>query len=143
MAIKKVIVRGEDLCIRKEGIAGGAISPGHLVEGPSSAVVVHATAAGNAQKAFAYENEVVGNGLDDDYAANDTVLIAVAPAGAIVYAIADAGGVTAEDIVESAGDGTLRTQAASAATSEAQRASVIGKALDTAGAGARFRCEIL
>ncbi|MEE8599209.1 MAG: hypothetical protein V3S69_06855, partial [Dehalococcoidales bacterium] len=73
---------------------------------------------------------------------NDTVLYAVCPPGAIVFAIADGTGVTAEDIVESNGDGTMQVQAASAATAEVARGSVVGKALDTAGPGARFRLEI-
>jgi hypothetical protein len=142
MAIKTILVVGAELSIRKEGIAGGTVTPGHLVQGPASAIIVHAVASGNAAKKFAVENEVVGKGIDDDYAANDTILLAVCPPGSIVYAIAAAAGVTAEDIVESTGDGTLQVQAASAATDAVERAGVIGRAIDTAGAGVRFRCEI-
>ncbi|KKK77738.1 hypothetical protein LCGC14_2850570 [marine sediment metagenome] len=142
MAIKTILVVGAELSIRKEGIAGAAVTPGHLVQGPASAIIVHAGAGLSAQKSFAVENEVVGNPISEDYAANDTLLYAVCPPGSIVYAIAAAAGVTAEDFVESTGDGTLRTVATSAATADTARNSVIGKALDTAGAGVRFRCEI-
>lgn len=142
MAIKTVTVLGNDLVVRREGIAGGVITPGHLIEGPATAVIAHNSAGQTAQKSFAVENDIVGNGIDDDYAANDTVLYGVFPAGSIVYAIAGTGGVTAEDIVESNGDGALRTQAASAATAESARHSVVGRALDTATVGNRFRCEI-
>ena len=143
MAIKTIIVVGAEFAIRKEGIAGGVVTPGHLVQGPATAIIVHAVAAGTAAKKFAMENEVVGGEIGTDYAANDTILLAVVPPGSIVFAIAEAAGVTAEDIVESAGDGTLRVQAASAATAEASRASVVGRAIDTAAGGVRFRCEIL
>ncbi len=142
MAIKTIIVVGAELAIRKEGIAAGVITPGHLVQGPDTDIVVHAGAALTAQKAFAMENEVVGGEIGTNYADNDTVLIAVMPPGSVVYAIADGTGVTAEDFVESNGDGTLQVVATSAATADTARNSLIGKALDTAGPGVRFRCEI-
>ncbi len=145
MAIKTVTVLGNDLVVRREGIAASIITPGSLIEGPDSALAEHSVLAGTMLRKFAVENDVVGGDIDDDYAANDTTLYGVFPAGAIVFAIAGTGGVTAEDIVESDGGtipGALRTQAASAATDEASRASVVGKAMDTALVGARFRCEL-
>jgi hypothetical protein len=142
MAIKTIIVVGAEQCIRKEGIAAGVITPGHLIQGPATDLIVHADAGETAQKAFAVENEVVGKGIGDDYADNDTVLYAVMPPGSIVYAIADGSGVTAEDYVESSGDGTMLTVAAAAATADVERNSIIGKALDTAAADARFRLEV-
>jgi len=142
MAIKKVLVLGEDLCVRREGIAAGAISPGHLIEGPDTDLVVHATAAENALPKFAIENEVVGGGLGTDYADNDTVLYAVCPPGTIVYAIADGTGLTAEDLVESNGDGTFQVLSTIASTSQDQLRRLVGKAIDTAAADARFRLEI-
>lgn len=143
MAIKKIVVLGEDLCIRTEGIAAGVITPGHLVEGPAGDVVVHSGATLTAAKKFAYENELVGGQIDDDYADNDTVLLVTACRGAIIYAIAGTGGVTAELFVDSEGDGRLIDVVTDAATDDTQRASVVGKAMDTAIAGARFRCEII
>lgn len=142
MAIKTILVVGAELCIRKEGIAGGAVTPGHLVQGPVTAVIVHANAGYTAQKSFAVENEVVGNPISEAYANLDTILYAVCPPGSIVYAIASGAGVTAEDYVESTGDGTLQTVPTEAATPDTARNSVVGKALDTAAAGIRFRCEI-
>jgi hypothetical protein len=143
MAIKKIVVLGEELCIRTEGIAAGVITPGHLVEGPATDIVVHSGATLTAAKKFAYENEVVGNGIDDDYADNDTVLLVTCPPGSIVYAIAGTGGVTAEAFVDSLGDGRLGDVVTDPATDDTQRASVVGKAIDTATVGLRFRCEIL
>ncbi len=142
MAIKTIIVVGAELAIRKEGIAGGAVTPGHLVQGPASAIVVHANATDTAMKTFAVENEVVGGEIDTAYAANDTILLATLPPGAVVYAIAGVGGVTAEDFVDSLGDGRLGTVVTDVATDDTQRGAIVGKALDTATVGLRFRCEI-
>ncbi len=142
MAIKTIIVVGAEQCIRKEGIAAGVITPGHLIQGPAGDLVVHANATDTAMKNFAVENEVVGGGIDDDYADNDTVLYAAMPPGSIVYAIAGTGGVTAEDFVDSLGDGRLGSVVTDAATDDTQRGAIVGKALDTATVGLRFRCEI-
>ena len=145
MAIKTITVLGNDLVVRREGIAASIITPGHLLEGPDAALAEHSVAAGTAVRKFAVENDIVGNGIDDDYAAADTVLYGVFPAGTKVYAIAGTGGVTAEDIVESDGGtipGALRTQAASAATAQSSRNSVVGKALTTATVGLRFVLEV-
>ncbi len=142
MAIKTIIVVGMDLCIRKEGIAAGVITPGHLLTGPASDLVVHASQAENAQPRFAIENEVVGGDIDTDYADNDTVLYAHCPPGSIVWAISDGVGITAEDFVESTGDGTMQVLSAIASTDEDQLNRLVGRALDTAAADARFRLEI-
>ena len=142
MAIKTITVLGSDLVVRREGIAAGVITPGHLIQGPDTDLIVHAGAAGTTLAKFAVENDVVGGDIDDDYADNDTVLYGVFPAGSIAYVLADGTGVTAEDIVESNGDGTFQVQAASASTDQGERASVVGKAMDTAGPDARFRLEI-
>ncbi len=142
MAIKTITVLGNDLVVRREGIAAGVITPGHLIQGPDTDLIVHAVAAGTTLAKIAVENDIVGGAIDDDYADNDSVLYGVFPAGTIAYVLADGTGVTAEDIVESNGDGTFQVQAASAATAEASRASVVGKALDTAGPGVRFRLEV-
>ncbi len=142
MAIKKIIVLGEELCIRSEGIAAGAITPGHLVQGPAGDIVVHANATDTALKKFAVENEVVGGDIDTAYADNDTVLMASMPPGSIVYAIAGTGGVTAESFVDSLGDGRLGDVVTDAATDDTQRGAIIGKAMETATVGNRFRCEI-
>ena len=142
MAVKKIILVGEELCIRKEGIAGGTVTPGHLVQGPATAIIVHGTAAGTAQKAFCYEREMTGDGIDVDYAASDTILYAVCPPGTVIWALADATGITAEDFVESNGDGTFQVVATSAATADTSRNSVVGKALTTAAANARFQLEV-
>lgn len=119
--------------VRKEGAASEAITPGALVEfGGANDLRNHATAAGNARKAFAIENDLVGDGIDVAYATGERVQYEVFHAGAEVYALVAAGAaaITKGAALESAGDGTVRIQAAAAATSQAQRDSVVGYALE-------------
>lgn len=107
--------------IRKEGIAGGAITPGHLVKLNSAGkYVVHPTAKAQAVPAFAFENElkshesngapIAGSPIDVAYANNDRLYYGVCDAGAEVYALLAAGAaaIVKGDLLESAGDGTLR-----------------------------------
>lgn len=104
-----IILKGRP--IEKEGIASGTITPGYLVEfGGSNDLQAHSTAGGNARKAFALENDQVGNDIDDDYSAADSVRYAVCSSGDEIYALvaASATAITKGAPLESAGDGTLR-----------------------------------
>lgn len=149
MAIKTVLVKGDG--VGKEGVAGGAITPGHLViRNSSNAIVVHGTAAANAAPSFARENEVVGMNIDAAYATNDQVLYTHCWPGAEVYALvaASAAAIVIGDYLESAGDGTLRVLTTDAATDDTQRASVVARAVeavDNSGGGspARILVEIV
>lgn len=144
-----IVLKGHS--IRKEREAAAAINPGHLVEITSAdKVQVHGTAAANAQRAFAVENEVVGKGIDDAYATGDWVLYEVLQPGAEIQAVlaASATAVARGAFLESAGDGTLRVLTTAAATSQASRASVVAVALeavDNSGGGseAYITVEIL
>lgn len=98
------------LDVVEEYVANAAITPGHLIEVMSTGKVrAHATAGGNALPIFAMEDELQGNGIDDDYSALDPVQCWVALRGEQVYALL-ANGETAVigSWLESAGDGTLR-----------------------------------
>lgn len=84
-----ILLRGDPLY--GEGVAGAAITPGKAVKVAgafvsvgSDAPAVTLAAAGATALAFARENEVVGNGIDDDYAQNDTVLLIYPRKGDIV-----------------------------------------------------------
>jgi len=142
MAFRTIVTKGKDRCIFKEGVAGAGITPGHLLQGLPAALLVHAVAAGTALPMFAVEDELQGKEISVAYVATDSVRYVVAPAGTEIAAIADGTGVTAGDIVESNGDGTFQTQAASATTAQSARHSVVGRALTTAAAGARFTLEV-
>lgn len=127
-----IVLKGEG--IRKERIATTAVNPGHLVAITSTdGIRTHNVAAGNAQRAFAVENEVFGDGIDDSYAIGDRVLYEVLCGGAEVQAklAAAAAAVTRGDFLESAGDGTLRVLTVNAATSQAQRAGIVAVALES------------
>jgi len=142
MTVKTITLKGNDLVIRKEAIADAAITPGMLLERTATGVKKHAGAGLNAEKMFAVENEVVGNGIADDYAALDTCLFGIFPPGSEVWAIAGAAGVTALLYVESDGAGRLDDATADAATDTAQRVSIVGLALTTASVGNRFKLEV-
>lgn len=97
-----------------ERLAGGAITPGHLLQlGSANTVVVHATQAGNVTpKMFALGAELKGDEISDAYASGELVFVWVAQPGEVVYAIlADGDSVSIGDPVESAGDGTLQSVA--------------------------------
>jgi len=142
MAIKTIIFKGNDLVMRKEAIADAAITPGNLLELTATGVKKHAGAGLNAQKMFAVENEVVGDGIGDDYATSDTCLYAVCPPGTEVFAIAGTAGVTALKYVESDGLGRLDDATVDVATDDTQRNSIVGLALTAATVGNRFQLEV-
>lgn len=136
--------------ISKEGTVatGQTITPGQLLTRASTGIIVHATAAGNAAKLFAKENELLGKTITDTYTAGMNIQMMFFPPGSEVYALLAASGaaVAIGDFVESAGNGNLRKLSASAATSEAQRASVVGivlEAVTPGGSPTRCRIEIV
>ncbi len=109
MAPRTILLKGRG--IRKEAVAGGAITPGHLVTlNSASKLIVHNVARGKAAACFAVENDLNGKGIDDAYANNDYVQAEYLMTGCEVYALvaANAAAIAVGDLLESAGDGTLR-----------------------------------
>jgi len=98
--------------VQKEALASGTVSPGMLVEITNAAVdtvKAHATAGGNAQTAFALEDDLQGNGIDDNYASDARVLYAIFGRGDEVLALINDGeNIAKGDLLESAGNGKLR-----------------------------------
>lgn len=138
--MKTICIRGD--FIRKEGKASAAITPGHLIEfGGAADLRKHATIGGQGRKAFALENDLVGQDIDTAYDANDTVQYGVFAPGAEVYAWLQTGESCVKgDFLESAGDGTLQV------ASTPVEGSNIAVALEaiTGGASAkRVRAEVL
>jgi hypothetical protein len=120
----------------EEAPAGGAITPGHLVKfNSSNALVVHATAAGAATPLFACENEINGKTIADAYATGDYVQAEFMYPGCQVYALVAAAAVAivAGDLLESAGDGTLRKFGSGVVIAFAK------EAVDNSGGGAAAR----
>lgn len=96
--------------IRKEGIAGGAITPGHLLTiNTSGNLIVHATQGGDVAALFAVENDIVGKEITDAYASGDYVQAEYLYTGCEVLAIVAAGeeAIVIGDLLTSKGDGTL------------------------------------
>jgi len=148
MVAKTILLKGDSEL--KEAPASGIMTPGHLIaRDVNGAVKVHAVAAGNAQTMFARENELAGTGIDVDYAIGENASFLIAERGSEVNSLIAAGApaIVIGDKLESAGDGTLRKVLVSAATSDAQRKSIIGEALEavdnSAGATpARLKMEV-
>ena len=127
--------------------AGSAIIPGMLVEETATGVQEHSTGDGNAQKLFALTDLITAGTIDDTYAVGQTVRYGAAHSGQEVYAWvpAAATAITKGAALSSNGDGTLKNVAASAATSEAQRDSIVGYALesvDNSGGGSAVRIKV-
>lgn len=123
--------------IAKERKANAAITPGNLIELMSTGLVRnHSTVGGQAQRAFALENDLLGKGIDDAYAASDQVRYGVFPPGAEVAARTSEAA-TVGDFLESAGDGRLQT------SSTPVEGSNVAIAIETVGGAARCKVEVL
>jgi hypothetical protein len=127
--------------------SGSAIIPGMLVEESGGEVQEHSTAAANAQKLFALTNLPIGGTIDEAYAVATTVRYGAAHSGQEVYALVAASATAIIDgaPLESAGDGTVRTLTARAATTQAQSDSVVAyamEAVDNSGGGAVARIKV-
>lgn|SRR5512146_187176 len=140
MAKNTIALKGD--YVRKERKANAAITPGHLVELMSTGNIrKHATIGGQSAKAFALENDLIGKGIDDAYAANDSALYGVFAPGAEVYALLLLGeSCSVGDYLESAGDGTL--QVASTAVPSSNVAIAL-EAVTGGGTAKRVKVEVL
>lgn len=97
----------------EEYVAGGAITPGNLVKFNSNGkTVVHDVVGGNIFPMFALENELVGEGISDDYASGDPVQCWIPYRGDHVNALLSGDAVSKADFLMSAGDGSLKKYAA-------------------------------
>lgn len=144
MAKKSIVLLGQPT-INEDGAAGEAIKPGHLVKGVST-ILKHASAAGRCGARFALERDEFGQSLTSsssteagspDYATGDTVKVGAFHQGQRVLAwVASGQNITEDDLLESAGDGTLKEGSTW----------VIARALETLGAVTeltRVRVEII
>lgn len=103
-----IILKGTG--IRKERPAAGTITPGMLVEiNSSDDVAFHSVAGGNARKAFAVEDDLQGNDINDDYLVGVQTQFNVMKSGEEVMALlAVLENVAIGDPLESAGNGHLQ-----------------------------------
>ena len=138
---RTIVVKGSG--IRKEAEAAGVIVPGHILELTSTGTVQAVSAADDhVQMRVAVENEVIGNGVDDNYASGDWVLFEVLERGAEFYAVVAAGAaaITWGDFLNVKADGTVLT----AVDASANRAVAL-ESVDNSGGGAVtwILCEAL
>ncbi len=106
---KTITLKGTGM--QEEALANAAgVKPGHLLYLMSTGkVAVHPTAGGNAEKMFAIEDELQGNGIDDAYAISNLVQYKIMERGSWVNAILKNGeNVAIGDPLESAGNGELQ-----------------------------------
>ena len=104
-----IIAKGKG--VRFERLAGGAITPGALVMlNSSNALVVHATAAGYTPPIVAIEQELFGRDLDTAYANAEHCIGEYLLPGMEAYMLFGIAthAIVIGDLLESAGDGTLR-----------------------------------
>jgi len=108
--MSKSIVLKDYTQIREEMIAEATITPGMLVEMTSAEKVqVHSSGGQNAVAMVALEDELQGNGIDDDYSADDPVQVWIPRRGDQAYMwLADGESVTKGDFLESDGNGHLQ-----------------------------------
>lgn len=108
MAPKTIVLKGDP--IRKERQAAEALTPGELLDvDASSKLIPHGNAGQNAAAIFCLEEDFVGDDIDTDYAADDTVQYGFFRQGDEVYAWLAAGENVADgDELESDGAGALQ-----------------------------------
>lgn len=110
----KILLGGHEEQVLVEVKAGAAITPGDLIAysaaGSPPAATRHATAGGGAQPMFALDSVEQNLGIDDNYATNDRLQAVIARPGTLMRGRVAAGApaIVFGDLLESAGDGTLR-----------------------------------
>lgn len=129
--IRKTIKIKKYSDVIEEYIAGGTITPGHLVALNSDGeVIVHATEAGVILPMFALEDELQGKVIYDTYKKDDRVQVWIPGRGDEVYALLAANeSVNIGDYLVSKGGGTLK-KLASNTVADSQ---IIGFAVEAAG----------
>jgi len=140
MARDTILLKGGG--IRKEGDASTAITPGDLIQrdGSGGYKANDAAADADAPIIFALENDLVGDGIGDDYDSGDTVQALYPERGSEVYALlAYPENVQDGAALESAGDGSLQAHTAGTIVAFAK------EDVDNSGAGGtltRIRVEV-
>jgi len=153
-APRTIILTNKQNCVMEELVAAGGITPGHLIDMDSNGkYAVHGTAKGYAAPIFAAEADLVGKGIDDAYVANDIVYGWYCPPGTKVNALvaANAAAIVKGDLLESAGDGTLRVLTAQsqsgttpfAVTEGGKPVAMAIVALDNSAVGSPARLQVI
>lgn len=124
--------------LTEEGLASGTVKPGHLLEmtnATANTVKAHATEGGYSERAFAVEDALQGDTVDDSYSDGDMVAYHLVEPGAVVLGWLEAGVSYAKgEKLISAGGGNLKkeTEATSGVTVK-QIIAIVETALDLSG----------
>jgi len=132
---------------RIERPAQGTIKPGALVAlSRTDGFIAHPSAGNKTTAMFALENELLGLGIDDNYASGDLVQVEHFTQGdwVLAYLAAGASKVWEGDFLESAGDGSVRLVGAD----YQEGASAVLQAMETVdnsggGSIARIKCAVV
>ena len=144
MAQNKVIQLSSSHAPVKERLAGGAVTPGHLVDlNSANAVVVHAVSGGYALPAFALENLARAGDLDSAYVSGETLRYVAPSRGDEIYAWVPAAGVAIVigDRLMSNGAGALIKNAVPATIDGSTVARAL-EAVDNSGGAAAVRIKV-
>lgn len=105
----RIVLKGTN--VFEEFRAGGAIRPGDLVAINSAGQVIKHPSGSvfQAEKMFAVEDALQGNGIDDNYATGDLVFVYIAKPGDVIYGFLSGGEhATPNEYLVSNGDGALK-----------------------------------
>lgn len=143
-----IILKGDG--IRKERPAAAAgIRPGDLLEIDSTGdYAVHSGAGLTVgAKTFAFENELAGKAIDDNYLVDEQVLAVACKSGMEILAwLLDGEVAVIGSVLDSAGDGNLKVVDVSVATGQDERNAIVAVALEAlspSGSDGRIKVEIV
>ena len=132
--------------VQAERLAGGAITPGMLMDVNSSdAFIVHGTASGAASPLFALEFAEVGREITDAYASGETCIGLYAKPGSVIYALLKTGNNAAiGDELASDGAGALLKPTVDASLVEGAIIARAEEAVNnSSGSNARIKVRIV
>lgn len=147
-----ILIKGDPQ--KQEEKCAAIVTPGELLTFNASGLLIpHGTAGGNPNPTMvAMEQEIIGNGIDTDYASGDTVQYLIPKPGDVLYMfLADGENIDKGDPVESDGNGDLQEHTpqavdeGGAATYTIYANAVLGYAeedLDNSAGGARARIKV-
>ena len=94
-------------------VTDAVITPGMLVTRTATGIRPHNVAGGAAAPAYAVENDLIGEGIDDDYAIGENAIYRTFAQGSDVYALlAPSQTIAVGALLQSNGDGKLIVAAA-------------------------------
>ena len=134
-----ILLKGREWATQLERVAAGTITPGMLVEVTTAdKLQAQSTTSVAVLKAFALEDDMNGKEISDNYVADDYVQSAILCSGAEVLAFLAAGGtaVAIGNMLEAAGDGSLKKFSAGVVVAQAL------EALDNSGGGSMARLKV-